>query len=202
MWYPPLPNNGDVRVSIRMQVTDTFHFLDHYHTLNIEPFVERDGNKYYLNYMLVNNKVVNCTPKLYLDKYINTVDLFYFEIRPDDRGFVLERLGDMSFRNYLPQIGNLAFAYSFPRTSIYKGIKFGEETIDEDITAFPVDLDKEDFEVWKNGIKFTLHLNRDNKVEEVDFAYSLFDIIKAEFYGELLPREKIDDYVELKPKGD
>ena len=197
-----MPNNGDVRVNIRVGDTETFYFSDHYHTLNIEPFVERDGNKYYLTNMLVNGIYINCTPKLYLDKYIKVVELNYEQIIPDDLGFVLERLGDMSFRNYLPQIGDLTFAYSFPRTSIYKGIKFGQETLDENLPAFPVDLDKEDFEVWKNGIKFTLHLNRDNKVEEADFAYSLFDIIKAEFYGELLPAEQIDDYIELKPKGE
>ena len=201
MWQPSLPNNGKVRVTIRAVGADTVYFLDHYHTLNIEPFVEYNGTKCYLARTLVNGEDIICTPKLYLDKYINYVLLSYHKIIPDDLGFVLERLGDMSFTNYLPQFGNLAFVYSFPRFSNYKGIKFGEVTIDEDIMAFPLDLDKEDFEVWKNGIKFTLHLNRDNKVEDADFAYSLFDIIKAEFYGELLPPEHIDDYIELKPKG-
>ena len=202
VWQPPLPNNGEVRVNISVGDTTTFYFLDYYNLLNIEPFVERDGNKYYLTGMLVNGIYIICTPKLYLDKYIKVVALVYKEIIPDDVGLVLERLGDMSFRNYLPQFGDLSFYYSFPRTNIYKGIKFGEEILDGNMTAFPVDLDKEDFEVWKNGIKFTLHLNRDNKVEEDGVAYSLFDIIKAEFYGQLLPAEQIDDYIELKPKGD
>lgn len=201
MWYPPLPNNGDVRVNIKVGDTQTFYFLDHYHTLNIEPFVERYGNKYYLTDMLVNGKYIICTPKLYLDKYIKVVELQYNEIMPDGIGIVIERLDDMSFRNYLPQFGYISFAYSFPRLSNYKGIKFGEETLDDDINAFPVDLDKEDFEVWKNGIKYTLHLNRDNKVEEAGAVSVFFDIIKAEFYGELLPAEQIDDYIELKPKG-
>ena len=202
MWQSPLPNIGKIRVSIRVGDTETVYFLDHYHTLNIEPFVERDGNKYYLTDMLVNGVYIICTPKLYLDKYINSVLLIYSEIIPDEIGFVIERLGDVSFTNYLPQFGDLSFDYSFPRASIYKGIKFGQETLDEVATVFPVDLYKEDFEVWKNGIKFTLHLNRDNKVEDEGFAFSLFDIIKAEFYGELLHTEKIDDYIELKPKGD
>ena len=180
---------------------ETDYFLAHYHTLNIEPFIEHNGNKRYLFYILVNGEDIICTPKLYLDKYINTVELGYYEIIPEYIGFVLEDEGYIPFKDYLPQIGALFFDYSFPRTYIYKGIKLGEEILDADIVAFPVDLDKEDFGVWINGIKYTLHLNRDNKVDNYDKVVSLFDIIKAEFYGELLPPEHIDDYVELKPKG-
>ena len=197
MWQPPFPNNDKVKVTITINNNDTVYFLDHYHTLNIEPFVEYNGNKCYLRYMLVNGEHIICTPKLYLDKYINTVELEYSEIRVDNIGMVLESFGNVSLKNYLPQIGILFASFSFPRVSIYKGAKFGQETFEGDIYAFPVDLDKEDFEVWNNGIKFTLHLNRDNHVEAISF----FDIIKAEFYGELLPAERIDDYIELKPKG-
>ena len=204
MWFPPLPDKRKVKVvvGITPELYYKTYYLDHYRTLNIEPFVEHNGNKRYLTYILVNGEDIICTPKLYLDKYINTVELGYYEIRPEDIGLVYEDDGVISFKDYLPQIGGLFFEYSFPRTSIYKGIKFEQENLDADILAFPVDLDKEDFEVWRNGIKFTLHLNRDNKVEEDGVAYSLFDIIKAEFYGKLLPLEKIDDYIELKPKGE
>ena len=201
MWYPPLPNNGKVRVTIMSVDTETVYFLDHYHTLNIEPFVEHNGNKYYLIYMVVNGEDIILTPKLYLDKYINTVILVYYELIRDDLGFVLESSDDVSFTNYLPQIGTLYFDYSFPRTYIYTGIKFGQKTLERVTTAFPVDLDKEDFEVWRNGIKFTLHLNRDNNEVVDGVGVAFFDIIKAEFYGELLPAEHIDDYIELKPKG-
>ena len=199
MWYPSLPNNGKVKVTISIMNNDTVYFLDHYHTLNIEPFVERDGNKYYLSTILVNTESIICTPKLYLDKYIDNVTVVYREFSV---GGVIDSALGVSFANYLPQIGDLFTKYSFPRTSIYKGIKIGLETINANIFAFPVDLDKEDFEIWYNGIKYTLHLNRDNKVDNNGIVVSLFDIIKAEFYGELLPAERIDDYIELKPKGD
>lgn len=182
--------------------TETVYYLDHYRTLNIEPFVEYNGNKNYLVAMFVNEEPVISTPKLYLNKDINTVILVYYEIIRDDLGFVLESSGDVSFTNYLPQIGTLYFDYSFPRTHIYKGIKFGQETLERVTTAFPVDLDKEDFEIWLNGIKLTLHLNRDNNEVVDGLGVEFFDIIKAEFYGELLPAEHIDDYIELKPKGD
>lgn len=203
MWQPPLPNKGKVVVVIGISPELHFktYYLDHYNTLNIEPFVEHNGNKRYLGAISVNGEDIICTPKLYLDKYINTVELTYFEIRPEDIGFVYEDDGFIPYKDYLPQIGDLFFHYSFPRAYIYKGIKFEQENLDVDILAFPVDLDKEDFEIWQNGIKFTLHLNRDNKVEEDGVVTSFFDIIKAEFYGELLPPEHIDDYVELKPKG-
>ena len=193
-----MPNNGKVKVTINVQGAETVYFLDHYHTLNIEPFVEDNGNKHYLRYMFVNDENIICTPKLYLDKYIKTVELTYSKLRVDSIGMVLESIGNVSLKNYLPQIGLLSANFSFPRASIYKGVKFGQKTLHGDIFAFPVDLDKEDFEIWNNGIKFTLHLNRNNHNEPLSF----FDIIKVEFYGELLPAEQIDDYIELKPKGD
>lgn len=184
-----------------MDDTETVYFLDHYHTLNIEPFVEYNGNKSYLYGMLVNEEFIISTPKLYLDEHINEVFLYYVEIRNGGMGGVIESIDGVSFTNYLPQLGIGPRCASFPRASNYKGIKFGQETLEGDIYAFPVDLDKEDFEIWINGIKFTLHLNRDNKVDNYGEVVSLFEIIKAEFYGVLLPAEQIDDYIELKPKG-
>lgn len=201
VWYPPLPNNGKVKVTIMAGDTETVYFLDHYHTLNIEPFVEYNGNKNYLAGMSVNDEYVISTPKLYLDDHINDVVLYYVEITSNQIGFVVESLFGDSFTNYLPQFGTLFFDYSFPRASIYKGIKFGQTILDKEVFAFPIDLDKEDFEMWNNGIKFTLHLNRDNKLVNKHEVLTFFDIVKAEFYGELLPPEEIDDYVELKPKG-
>lgn len=194
-----MPNNGKVEVSIEVEGVSTVYFFDHYHTLNIEPFVERDGNKYYLQYIDINGEEIIGTPKLYLDEYINYVVVHYDELFI---GGVVDSISDVSFANYLPQIGEIFFDYSFPRTFIYKGMKVGQEILDGEVFAFPVDLDKEDFEVWRNGIKYTLHLNRDNKVDNDGVVMVLFDIIKAEFYGELLPTKIVDDYVELKPKGD
>ena len=201
MWQSPLPNNGKVKVTMMVNDTETVYFIDHYHTLNIEPFVEYNGNKNYLVGMFVNEEPIISTPKLYLDDHINDVVLFYVEITRDQLGFVVESLSDVSFTNYLPQFGALHYDYSFPRGSIYKGIKFGQTILDKEAFAFPVDLDKEDFDIWVNGMKFTLHLNRDNKEVYEDEVQVYFDIIKAEFYGELLPTENIDDYIELKPKG-
>lgn len=199
MWQPPLPNNGKVKVTISIMNNDTVYFLDHYHTLNIEPIVEYNGNKYFLTYIIVNGKQAIITPKLYLDEYIDYVIVGYDEYTI---GGVLDSISGVSFANYLPQVGQIFTNFSFPRASIYKGIKFGQVNLDAEVFAFPVDLDKEDFEVWFNGVKYTLHLNRNNKVDNDGIIFSLFDIIKAEFYGELLPAEQIDDYVELKPKGD
>ena len=199
MWQPPLPNNGKVKVTMNINGNDTVYFLDHYHTLNIEPFVEDNGNKNYLVGMFVNEEFVISTPKLYLDEHINEV-LLYYELLSTLPG-VIESIDGVSFTNYLPQFSIGLEYVSFPRASEYKGIKFGQRTLEADIYAFPVDLDKEDFEIWFYGIKLTLRLNRDKKVDNNGEVESLFDIIKAEFYGELLPAEEIDDYIELKPKG-
>ena len=102
----------------------------------------------------------------------------------------------------MPQLGSFYGGFSFPRGYYYKGFEINSIKVPEEIYAFPVDLDTEDFEVWRNGIKFTIRLNRENKVEEGRVIYSNFDFVKAEFYGELLSTEKIDDYITLKPKGD
>ena len=200
MWQSPLPNVGKVKVTILSDSSATYYF-DHYRTLNIEPFIEYNGNKRYLVVMFVNEEFVISTPKLYLDEHINEVVLYYFDLKNNPLGGVVESIDDVSFTNYLPQFGIGLEYVSFPRASEYKGIKFGHKTREADTYAFPVDLDKEDFEAEINGLKLTLHLNRDNKVDNYDKVVSLFDIIKAEFYGELLPPEHIDDYVELKPKG-
>ena len=201
MWQPPLPNNGEVKVTINVRGEETVYFLEHYRTLNIEPFVEYNGNKVYLIAMFVNEEHIISTPKLYLDEHINEVVLFYFPSEKDGVGYVLESLYDVSFTSYLPQVGTVLATSSFPRASIYKGVKLGQQILDFDAFAFPVDLDKEDFEIGFNGLKFTLHLNRDNKKVFEDEVQVYFDIIKVEFYGELLPAEQIDDYIELKPKG-
>ena len=199
VWFPPLPNNDKVKVTILPGSSATYYF-DHYRTLNIEPFIEYNGNKHYLVAMFVNEEFVISTPKLYLDEHINDVVLYYYDLKNNLLG-VVESIDNVSFTNYLPQFGIGLEYVSFPRASNYKGIKFGQETLEADIYAFPVDLDKEDFEIWLNGIKLTLHLNRDNKVDKYGTVVSLFDVIKAEFYGILLIAEEIDDYVELKPKG-
>ena len=200
MWFPPLPNNDKVKVTILSDSSATYYF-DHYRTLNIEPFIEYNGNKHYLVGMFVNEEFVISAPKLYLDEHINDVVLFYRNLEKDELGYVLESLYDFSFTGYLPQVGQLFVSGSFPRASIYKGVKLGQKTLDSEVFAFPVDLDKEDFEAEINGLKLTLHLNRDNKEVFEDEVQTYFDIIKAEFYGELLPAEHIDDYIELKPKG-
>ena len=200
MWFPPLPNNDKVKVTILSDSSATYYF-DHYRTLNIEPFIEYNGNKRYLVGMFVNEEFVISAPKLYLDEHINDVVLFYRNLEKDELGYVLESLYDFSFTGYLPQVGQLFVSGSFPRASIYKGVKLGQKTLDSEVFAFPVDLDKEDFEAEINGLKLTLHLNRDNKEVFEDEVQTYFDIIKAEFYGELLPAEHIDDYIELKPKG-
>ena len=201
MWQPPLPNMGKVKVTMYVDENESVYFLDHYHTLNIEPFVEYNGNKNYLVAMIVNEEPVISIPKLYLDEHINEVVLYYYDFKSEPLLGAVESIDGISFTNYLPQFGRGLEYISFPRASKYKGIKFGQETIEGDTYAFPVDLDKEDFEIWLYGIKLTLHLNRDNKVNIDRKVVSLFDIIKAEFYGQLLIPEEIDDYVELKPKG-
>ena len=200
MWQPPLPNNGKVRVVINAGLS-TIVFLDHYVTLNIAPFIESDNVKFYLDNMSVNGTNTVPVPKLYLDEYINYIELNYSNDVTNFVPPVLAGIRDISVENYLPQIGT-SDIISFPRGRIYKGIKLGGFKIDSPVFAFPVDLDKEDFEIWKNGLKFTIRLNREFKLTEGFISAVYFDIIKAEFYGELLSPERIDDYVELKPKGD
>ena len=201
VWQAPLPNNGKVKVTIDVEGADTDYFFDHYQTLNIDPFVEYNGNKYYLVYMGVNGEQIIGTPKLYLDKYINEIFIVYFPNGADISGLVLLGLDDISLKDYFPIVGNIPYSESFPRGQLYKGLKIGEVTDSQTLFAFPVDLYKEDFEIWNNGIKYTVRLNLDD-IETVDnYTWAYFDIIKAEFYGELLPAEQIDDYIELKPKG-
>ena len=203
MWQPPLPNNGKVRVEISANVTSTV-FLDHYVTLNISPFIEVENVKLYLYSMIVNGNSTVLMPKLYLDEYITDVQLNYYQIdEVEIFGGVVESYGHLSFVNYLPQFAPPNWnVNSFPRSFIYKGIKIGATSIHQEVLTYSVDLDKEDLVIWKNGIKFTGRLNRDKKFNIDGFTLVIFDFIKAEFYGELLPVEQIDDYVELKPKGD
>ena len=202
MWQPPLPNNGKVRVQISTDIFTEF-FLDHYSTLNIAPLIENEYSKFYLNSMTVNGNSTVLMPKLYLDEYITDVKLYYSQIDEFEIfGGVVESYGHLSFLNYLPQLAPAnRNVNSFPRSFNYKGIKIGMTSIHQEVLTYSVDLDKEDLVIWKNGIKFTGRLNRDKKFNLDGFTLVIFDFIKAEFYGELLPAEQIDDYIELKPKG-
>ena len=203
MWYPSLPNKGKVRVEIHSNVSTTV-FLDHYVTLNISLFTEFENVKLYLYSMTVNGNSTVLMPKLYLDEYITDVQLNYSQIDElEIFGGVVESYGHLPFVNYLPQLAPPnRNVNSFPRSFIYKGIKIGTTSIHQEVLTYSVDLDKEDLVIWKNGIKFTGRLNRDKKFNVDGFTLVYFDFIKAEFYGELLPTEQIDDYIELKPKGD
>ena len=200
MWQPPLPNKGKVKVTIFTGVTDV-KFFDTYDTLDISAVID---NGWVLDKLYINGKAVTPVPKLYLDEYITEVKLIYITLDEIEIfGFVIEGYGDISFVNYLPQLAPVnSNLNSFPRAFIYKGIKFGTISVHQKVLTYSGDLDKEDLVIWKNGIKFTGRLNRDNKFNVDVFTLVSFDFIKAEFYGELLPAEQIDDYVELKPKGD
>ena len=199
MWQSPLPNKGKVRVEIITGYT-VVKFFDTYDMLDIAAVI----GGYYLHTLSINGLPVKSTPKLYLDEYITDVQLNYATLDEIEIfGFVIESYGDMSFVNYLPQLAPAnTHLNSFPRAFIYKGIKLGMISLPQEVLTYSVDLDKEDLEVWENGIKFTGRLNRDRKFNNDGFTALSFDFIKAEFYGELLPAERIDDYVELKPKGD
>ena len=199
MWQPPLPNKGKVKVTIFTGVTD-FKFFDTYDTLDISPVIYGER---FLDKLYINGKAVTPMPKLYLDEYITDVLLDYSQINGlDIFGYVVESYGHLSFVNYLPQLAPVNRNFnSFPRSFIYKGIKIGATSIHQEVLTYSVDLDKEDLVIWKNGIKFTGRLNRDNKFNIDGFTVVSFDFIKAEFYGQLLPAEEIDDYIELKPKG-
>lgn len=178
------------------------YFCERYHTLNLEPIIEHGGVQYYLWQMDINSEGVIPESKLYLGEKIKIVWLIYRRLDVTTIfGDVAENNGNLSLVNYLPQLTNAKDAITFPRGCYYKGVKLGILNFDIKVFAFPVDLDKEDFEIWRNGIKFTLRLNRENKAKVDNGTYVKFDVIKAEFYGKLLPAETIDEYVELKPKG-
>ena len=199
MWQPPLRNIGKVKVTRFTDITDS-KFFDTYDTLDISPLI--DGN-WVLDKMYINGNAVTPMPKLYLDEYITDVILVYQLLDPMEIfGFVIEGIKDISFENYLPQLAPPnRNVNSFPRSFIYKGIKFGTISVPQEVLTYSVDLDKEDLEIWKNGIKLTGRLNRDRKFNIGGFTAVDFDFIKAEFYGELLPTKVINDYIELKPKG-
>lgn len=201
MWQPPLPNRDKVKVTICVDEDESVYFLDHYTTLNYELFVEYEGEKAYLNYFGINGKYVPATSKLYLDEYINEVDLEYETNTASVVGGVVVRYKGISLEGYFPQVGFTPNDVTFPRGCVYHGVKIGALTYPGDMLVFPVDLDKEDFEIWNCGIKFTVRLNREKIYKGYSYDYNRFDILKAEFYGELLPAEYIDDVIELKPKG-
>ena len=203
MWQPPLPNRDKVKVTICVDENESVYFFDHYTTLNYELFVECEGEKAYLNYLGINGKSASdlATSKLYLDEYINEVDLEYNTDTLDVVGGVAVRYKGISLEDYFPLIGSTPSDITFPRGCIYHGVKIGALTYPGEMLVFPVDLDKEDFEIWNCGIKFTVRLNREKIHKGYGFDYACFDILKAEFYGKLFPAEHIDDYIVLKPKG-
>lgn len=197
-----MPNKGKVRIEVEHLPYRDVYFRERYHTLNLEPIVEYDGKQHYLAHMFINSDQVIPESKLYLGENISVIILKYRPLYSTDIfGGVAETVGNFSLVNYLPQLSEPKDAITFPRGCYYKGVKLGRGHVGIKVFAFPVDLDKEDFEIWRNGIKFTLRLNRENKFKDDDLTFVKFDVIKAEFYGKLLPAEIIDDYVELKPKG-
>ena len=215
MWFPSLPNKSKVKITydisggIIEEIEETVIFCDRYKILDILPFNEFYGITFYLGAMKINGKDVTPVSKLYLDEFINEVYLDYsIYDGVESLGRVLGVYNNNAikeFRNYLPQIGDFLGDSSFPRGSFYKGYISKGSLTDSHIFAFPVNLKEENFEIYRNGIKFTVHLNTSRKYSidtpsGTNYYYG-FDIIKAEFYGELLPPEEIDDYVELKPKG-
>lgn len=201
MWQPSLPNKGKVKVTICVDENESVYFFDHYTTLNIELFVECEGEKAYLNYFEINDKFATPNSKLYLDEYINEVYMEYETNTGNAVGGVVVRYKGISVEDYFPQTGFTPDNITFPRGCIYHGVKIGAFIYPGDMLVFPVDLDKEDFEIWNCGIKFTVRLNREKIYKGYNYDYNRFDILKAEFYGELLPAEEIDHYIELKPKG-
>ena len=209
-----MPNKGKVKITydilggIIEEIEETVIFCDRYKTLDILPFNEFDGITFYLGAMKINGKDVTPVSKLYLDEFINEVYLNYsIYAGIDSLGRVLGVYNKTvkEFQNYFPQIGDFLGDSSFPRGSFYKGYISKGSLTDSHIFAFPVNLKEENFEIYRNGIKFTVHLNTSRRYSidtptGTNYYYG-FDIIKAEFYGELLPPEEIDDYVEIKRKG-
>lgn len=208
-----MPNKGKVKITYDIlggqipEIKPTVIFCERYKILDIPIANEDYGESVYLGTMKINGKDVTPVSKLYLDEFINEVYLNYSIYNGiESLGRVLNMYPKfVEFRNYIPQIGDFLGDSSFPRGSFYKGYIFKNSLTDSHIFAFPVNLKEEDFEIYRNGIKFTVHLNTSDKYTidtptGTNYYYG-FDIIKAEFYGELLPPEEIDDYVELKPKG-
>lgn len=151
--------------------------------------------------MVINGNGVPPTPLLFLDELINEVQLSYIGDKLDLLGGVVQQFGDISLNNLMPQLITGGGLISFPQACRYKGVKAGALKVNIKLVACPVDLDEVDFEIWKNGVKFTVRVNRNRTVKYGGITIALFDIIKAEFYGKLLPSKYVDDYVELKPKG-
>ena len=204
MWFPPLPNKGKVNVQVyyNSKLIDEY-FCDHYQVLKIDPIKEYDGIQYFLEHMYVDDIEVTPSSKFYLGEDIRHIVLVYQKLNSYEMlAIIFEKVNNVSCKNYLPQIGSILDNSTFPRGCYYKGIKLDSLSIPTRVYAFPVDLDKEDFEIYRDGIKYTVRLNRKNKLDFGAVAYVYFDIIKAEFSGGLLPPEEIDDYVELKPKGE
>ena len=211
MWFPPLPNRGKVKITYDIfsgelpEIKPTVIFCERYKILDISLFNKVYDMTFYLGAMKINGKDVTPVSKLYLDESINEVYLDYSIYNGvESLGRVLIQDDTSIYENYVPQIGAFLGESSFPRGCFYKGYIYKNSLTDSPIFAFPVNLYEEDFEIWRNGIKFTVHLNTEYKYPVGTTGNDLFygfDIINAEFSGELLSPEKIDDYVELKRKG-
>lgn len=196
---PALPK-GKVKVFIFTNNLTVLYY-DRYSLLKISPFINTGVGNMYLHGSTINDENFIPSSVLFLGERIDTVKLFYSDDTYDLFGGVVQKYFGTHFNNLMPQLITRNNLVSLPRSCIYKGVKLGDIKLDVKVVASPVNLDVVDFEIWKYGIKFTLRLNRNKTIADNDSEIALFDIIKAEFYGELLPAEIIDDYVELKPKG-
>lgn len=196
-----MPHKGKVKLVVKIWGEQIVRYLERYGTLNIAPIFEYNDKRGYLTDMTINDGGVTPIPILYLGERIDTVELFYTVDVFDIFGGVVQQFFGVNLNNLMPQLITRGDLVSLPRGFIYKGVKLGDNKLDGKVVASPVNLDDVDFEIWQNGIKFTLRLNRNKTLTFDENEIALFDIIKAEFYGELLPAIYVDDYVELKPKG-
>ena len=173
------------------------NFVDRYDTLSIQSEFSPGYSTNYLFSMRINNQEVKCVPLLYLDEHINEVFLEYMnrDAIGSYFGNVITIYNHISFKNYLPQVirtHNIHF--SLPRACYYKGAKIeGNIVYPDPLLAVSFDLYEQGFSVWRNGVSYYIFPDSSN---------GRFEVYDAYFSGELLPTKTIDDYVELKPKGD
>lgn len=197
IFVPALPK-GKVKVIIQARNENVLYYY-RYSLLEISPVI---NDEFYLYSMIIDGAVVTPTPLLFLDELISEVRLSYVSDSFGLFGGVVQQFYDVELKDIIPQLLPSLGYYSLPQMCVYKGVTLDGGKLDIIAAACPVDLDTTDFEVWRNGIKFTLSLNRSTTLIAGHYTVALFDIIKAEFYGKLLPAKYVDDYVELKPKGD
>lgn len=141
----------------------------------------------YLFSSQINGKNFIPTPVLFLDEGIDEVSLTYLNDTFDLFGGVIRQFRDLPLNNLMPQLLTAGSLVSYPRGCYYKGVKVGDNKLDKKFFACPIDLDTTDFEVWHKGIKFTLRMNINSTIKYGGYTFALFDIIKADFYGKLLP---------------